>query len=151
MELGVKGSGGSRGSARFDIQILRNVAALGVGAPPLYEVPPYGKSWIRHWKPTLHNNYKVTAKHVVPLYVRVNSIYKSFHCFPISFVKRTSVGWELSYWTSIWLLWSNKSSMLFRLFVRVRSHWASNFASASASNSHTQTQSCLLNWVPNPF
>ena len=28
---------------RFNIQILRNVAASGVGAP-------YGKSWIRHWK-----------------------------------------------------------------------------------------------------
>ena len=32
----------------FDIQIFRNVAASGVGAPS-YEVgTPYGKSWIRH-------------------------------------------------------------------------------------------------------
>ena len=34
---------------------------------------------------------------------------------------------------------------------RVRSHWASNFASASTSNSQTQTQSSLLNCGLNPF
>ena len=31
---------------RFDIQIFQNVAASGVGAPPMRSVPPYGKSWI---------------------------------------------------------------------------------------------------------
>ena len=35
--------------------------------------------------------------------------------------------------------------------LRVRSHWASNFASASTSNSQMQTQSYSLNWVSNPF
>ena len=32
---------------RFHIQNFRNVAALGVGAPPRGWRPPYGKSWIR--------------------------------------------------------------------------------------------------------
>ena len=32
----------------FDIQIFRNIAASGVGAPPTRSAPPpYGKSWIR--------------------------------------------------------------------------------------------------------
>ena len=33
---------------RFDIQILRNVATSGVGAPLRGWLPPYEKSWIRH-------------------------------------------------------------------------------------------------------
>ena len=34
---------------RFDVQISRDRAVSGVGAPP-YEVgAPHGKSWIRHW------------------------------------------------------------------------------------------------------
>ena len=55
----MKGSiGGSRGRCQrappgsrffhFDIQILQNVAASGVGAPARVGAP-YGKSWIRHW------------------------------------------------------------------------------------------------------
>ena len=34
---------------------------------------------------------------------------------------------------------------------RVRSYWASNFASVSASNSQTQPQSSSLNCISNPF
>ena len=37
------------------------------------------------------------------------------------------------------------------VFLRVRSHWASNFASASACNSQMQTQSYSLNCISNPF
>ena len=35
---------------RFDMQNFRNVAASGVHGPPMRSTPPYGKSWIRHWK-----------------------------------------------------------------------------------------------------
>ena len=33
---------------RFDIKILQNIAASGVGTPPTRWAPPYEKSWIRH-------------------------------------------------------------------------------------------------------
>ena len=64
------------------------------------------------------------------------------------------IKWSLKNFSTInsvvWTL-SGNSTHVDTWYVRIRSRWAINFASASASNSQTQMQSSSLNWVSNPF
>ena len=58
--------GRSRGTRFFcfAIQILRNVAALGVHTPPTRSTPPYRKSWIRHWNCMCKLTWQTLLHHI---------------------------------------------------------------------------------------